>query len=146
MNRMLQFWFLIFIFGIPACAAVPPPPPTPRVWHGKQVIAAFQRAGLDAQITRYGAKDSDDGLAVMMVVQVTRFAMPSEGENARGIVFAFANLDDLAWHINFYLQLQDHDPSYAAWLFWRDNVLVWISKSVAEKTARRYEQALKEIK
>jgi hypothetical protein len=106
-------------------------------WRSVDVAAAFQDAGLPAQIVRGESKEERDGLSGFMAVDSLRFRI-SEGEEEMGMVMCFENAGDLQRMRNYYLGLNRSLPQFKSWLFVKDNILLQINYEVPEHTARAY--------
>ena len=122
----------LLVFSTAGCA--------PKVANGATVIAAFQKAGLEAADVRPMTR-SDYGEAPF-VCTGTRFFIPSLGPGNGGRVFICNKTQDRNALSSYYNGLAAMGSIYISWVYVKGNVLVQINGSLPDETARKYESAI----
>ena len=77
---------------------------------------------------------------------ITRFLVPSLGEDKGGRILVFANADDLASARDYYVKLGESSAILFSWVFVKDNIVVQINGTLPEEQAKKYETALNGLK
>jgi|SRR5581483_978446 len=131
-------WSLVPTSSTPRTASAPT---EAAHWRSLDVIAAFQRAGLNAEVIHGVSKDERDGFSTLFVVDARRFRI-STNDAQMGMVLCFENPRDLKQMQDYYFGLNRSLPQFRSWLFVRDNVLLQINYEVPETTARAYAAVL----
>lgn len=104
------------------------------------VIAAFRKAGLEAEIpTQMGPKNY--GFAPY-VCKGVRFLIPSLGEDSGGRVLACPNTEDRDAIAGYYERLGKKSAAFFSWVFVKGNTVVQINGDLDEDKARQYERAI----
>jgi hypothetical protein len=106
-----------------------------------EIITAFQRSGLVADVIRGASKDERDGLSAFGTVETTRFRI-SRKENELGMIIRFRNYADLERMTAYYRTLNKALPQYGSWIFAKEKTLLQINIQVPESVARKYEMVL----
>jgi hypothetical protein len=112
----------------------------PKAPTGATVIAAFQKAGLEAADVRPMTR-SDYGEAPF-VCTGTRFFIPSLGPGNGGRVFICNKIQDRNALTGYYNGLAAMGSIYVSWVFVKGNVVVQINGSLPDDTAKKYEVAI----
>lgn len=107
---------------------------------GDDVIAAFKKAGLEAEDTSKMTKDNY-GMAPL-VCDGTRFLIPSLGEDSGGRVFICDNKEDRDSLAEYYQELGKSSAIFFSWVFVKGDVVVQINGDLEEEIAQKYETAI----
>ena len=122
----------------------PMPPGFPYKWGGKDLIKRFTEDGLEIEKAKPVA-EVDYGKLPAKVKEITKFSIPSFGEDKVGYIFCFERRKNLGKVKNHYLELNKKGELYT-WSFVKDNVLLLLSGAIPEEKARQYESALYNLK
>ncbi len=131
----------------------PVPSPTPQVtttpefirWTSDQVIKFFKAAGLEAENAMPMTKE-DYGMAPYVAIEGTHFFIPSLCSDCGGRIMSFATPEDLEKTRAYYVELGKESAIFFSWVFVKDNILIQINGDLPEKTAKKYEAALDDLK
>ena len=113
---------------------------SPKAMTGETVIAAFKKAGLEAESVR--PMTSQDYGTAPKVCKGTRFFIPSLGPDNGGRVFICSNTKDRDALTGYYNGLAAMGSIYVSWVFFKGNVVVQINGLLPDETARKYEAAI----
>ncbi len=113
-----------------------------QMWTARQVIDAFEAAGLETG--EYHINDPLDLFgAPPLAVEFIRFFVPSRGQDAGGMVSSFASQEDFDMVYQHHKDLGWHDSGlYYPWVYVRDNILLQINGILSEPEAQKYADAL----
>jgi hypothetical protein len=115
------------------------------IWNSTEVVEAFRDARLDVGNT-WSMTKADHGLDPIVVLEGTRFLIPSLCADCSGRVFSFGDSKNFELAVAYYEELAKISAIYFSWLFVRDNILVQINGNLPEATALRYSAALQSLK
>lgn len=141
--KFLRIVFTLFLsIGLVACSTSTGGGSKPGIDQG---IDAFKKAGLEAENVRVMTKD-DYGMAPMTAKEAKRFYTPSIGEDKGGRIFLFEKKSDLEKTKKYYDDLGAQSAMLHSWTFANENILVQLNGDVKEDQAKKYEEALKNLK
>ncbi len=122
----------------------PMPPGFPYKWSGKDLIKRFSESGLEIEKAESVVEANHSNLAVK-ANEMTRFSIPSFGENIEGFILCFQQKNDLEKAKKYYLELNEKGELYT-WSFVKDNIVLVLTGTITEEKARQYEKILYELK
>jgi hypothetical protein len=122
----------------------PMPPGFPYKWINKDLIEQFSEDGLEIEKAKPVA-EVDYGKIPAKVKEITKFSIPSFGEDKVGYIFSFEKKKNLEKVKKHYLELNKKGELYT-WSFVKDNVLLLLSGTISEDKARQYESVLYDLK
>lgn len=123
---------LSLLLAVPAALSADPT--------GAEVIAAFKKAGLEAEApTRLRPKDY--GYAPY-VCKGTRFLIPSIGNDAGGRVFECATDEDRDAIAEHYQRLGKLSATMFSWVLVKGRIVVQINSDLDEEKVEKYRAAL----
>jgi len=121
-----------------------PPDTGFQKFNSLHALEAFKAAGVEIGET-YPLTNQDIGLGPRVIVEGTRFFIPSLGKNNGGRIFSYASQADLNATKNYYLNAVKAGGATRIWLFTKDNILVQINGGLPDAKAKQYEAAMNKI-
>jgi len=118
----------------------PMPPGFPYKWVGNDLILRFNESKLEVEHTEPVSKVDHINLPTN-ATEVTKFSIPSFGENMGGCIFSFEKRNDLAKVRKQYRKLNKIGKLYT-WSFVKDNIILIMAGIIPEEKARLYETVL----
>jgi hypothetical protein len=120
------------------------PPGFPHKWFNKDVIEILKKHKLALE-TVSSDKELNHGSRKSKAKEITRFFIPSLGEEVGGYIFSFEKQDDLEQSRKHYLE-QNKEGNLYTWSFVKDNILIVLTGILPESEARLYENAIYSLK
>ena len=114
---------------------------TRKATTAKAVLAAFKRAGLQAEKPSE-MEPRDFGPAPYLSTTAYRFLIPSLGKDSGGRVFTFASNKDRDATRAYYVNLGKRSALYYSWTFVADRVLVQINGDLPKAKAEKYRKVV----
>lgn len=108
---------------------------------GKAVLAAFKRAGLQAEKPSE-MEPREFGMAPLVSTTAYRFLIPSLGKGNGGRVFTFATNKDRDAMRAYYVGLGRRSAIFYSWTFVADRVLVQINGELPKARAEKYRKVV----
>jgi hypothetical protein len=118
----------------------PMPPGFPYKWVGKDLILRFNESNLEVEHTEPVSEVDHINLPTNKM-EVTRFSIPSFGEDMSGCIFSFEKKYNLEKVRKQYRKLNKIGKLYT-WSFVKDNIILIMAGIIPEEKARLYETVL----
>lgn len=121
----------------------PMPPGFPYKWVGNDLILRFNESNLEVEHTEPVAEVDHINLPTNKM-EVTKFSIPSFGEDMAGCIFSFEKKYNLEKVRKHYLKLNEMGKLYT-WSFVKDNIILIMAGIIPEEKARLYENVLYDL-
>jgi hypothetical protein len=122
----------------------PPPPGFPHEWFTNDVLESIKEKGLQIEDIEITTKEDYSSFPASANEGI-KFTIPLIEEGKEGYILSFKKKIDIEAVQEHFLKLNEKGELYT-WSFVKDNILLILSGTLQEVKARKYEQALYDLK